>query len=44
MPLLAVVDVTNKKLIKFAESFGWVVKGQMVLNNGNKAFIYASQA
>ena len=44
MPLLAVVDVTNKKLTKFAESFGWVIKGQMVLNNGNKALIYASQA
>jgi hypothetical protein len=44
MPLLAVVDVTNNKLTKFAESFGWVVKGQMVLNNGNKALIYASQA
>ena len=44
MPLLAVVDVTNKKLTKFAESFGWVVKGQMVLNNGSKALIYASQA
>ena len=44
MPLLAVVDETNQKLIKFAESFGWVVKGQMMLNNGNKAFIYASQA
>jgi hypothetical protein len=44
MPLLAVVDVTNNKLTKFAQSFGWVVKGQMVLNNGNKALIYASQA
>ena len=44
MPLLAVVDVTNNKLTKFAESFGWVVKGQIVLNNGNKALIYASQA
>ena len=44
IPLLAVVDVTNKKLTKFAESFGWVVKGHTVLNNGNKAFIYASQA
>ncbi len=43
MPLLAVVDVTNNKLTKFAKSFGWVVKGQMVLNNGNKALIYASQ-
>lgn len=44
VPLVAAVDETNAKLIKFAETFGWTVQGQLMLNNGNKAFIYASQA
>ena len=43
MPLLAIVDVTNKKLIKFAESFGWVVQNKVFLNDGKEAYLYASR-
>lgn len=44
VPLLALITEDNKKLMKFAKTFNWKKTGkEIMLNNGQKAFIYASQ-
>ena len=43
IPLMALITEDNHKLAKFAKTFNWQSKGQIMLNNGSKGFIYASQ-
>lgn len=43
IPLIALITEDNLKLKKFAESFNWKEIKQIMLTNGSKAFIYASQ-
>ena len=43
-PIVALVREDDIKLIKFAQSNGWLEKCQIVLLDGSKAFIYASKA
>lgn len=43
IPLIALVTEDNLKLKKFAKSFNWKEIREIMLNNGTKAFIYASQ-
>jgi hypothetical protein len=42
-PVAALIYENDTKLIKFAKSFGWIEKCQIVLVNGSKAYIYASK-
>lgn len=44
IPILALVREDDIKLARFAQSFGWLKKCQIVLLDGSKAFIYASKA
>ena len=43
-PIAALVREDDIKLAKFAQSFGWLEKCQIVLLDGSKAFIYVSKA
>ncbi|CAB4132822.1 hypothetical protein UFOVP249_44 [uncultured Caudovirales phage] len=43
VPLFALIEETNTKLLKFAISNKWEKRGQQLLNNGSNAFIYASK-
>jgi hypothetical protein len=43
-PIVALVREDDIKLAKFAQSFGWLEKCQIVLLDGSKASIYASKA
>jgi hypothetical protein len=43
-PVLALIREEDTKLKKFAESFGWIEKCQIVLVDGSRAYIYASKA
>lgn len=43
-PIVALVKQDDIKLAKFAQSFGWLEKCQVVLLDGSKAFVYASKA
>lgn len=43
VPLMALITEDNKKLKKFAECFKWHQKGQIMLNNGSKGYIYTSE-
>ena len=40
MPLLALIEASNKKLMKFAELIGMKEDQELIANNGEKAFIY----
>jgi hypothetical protein len=42
VPLMALIKEDNHKLTKFAKTFNWQSKGQIMLNDGSKGFIYAS--
>lgn len=42
-PIAALVREDDIKLAKFAQSFGWLEKCQIVLLDGSKAFIYVSK-
>jgi hypothetical protein len=42
VPLFALIEENNSKLLKFAQTVHWHEKAQRILNNGAKAFIYAS--
>jgi hypothetical protein len=39
--VLALVREDNTKLMKFAKSFDWHMKGQTMLKDGTKAYIYS---
>ena len=41
-PIVALVREDDIKLLRFAKSFGWLEKCQIVLLDGSKAFIYVS--
>ena len=41
-PIAALVREDDIKLARFARSFGWLEKCQIVLLDGSKAFIYVS--
>lgn len=41
-PIVALVREDDIKLLRFARSFGWLEKCQIVLLDGSKAFIYVS--
>jgi len=43
-PIAALVREDDIKLARFARSFGWLEKCQIVLLDGSKAFIYVSKA
>jgi hypothetical protein len=43
VPLMALIKEDNHKLTKFAKTFNWQSKGQIMLNDGSKGFIYASK-
>ena len=43
VPLMALITEDNHKLAKFAKTFNWQQKGQIMLNDGSKGFIYASK-
>lgn len=43
VPLVALIKEDNHKLAKFAKTFNWQLKGQLMLNDGSKGFIYASK-
>jgi len=43
VPLMALIKEDNQKLAKFAKTFNWQSKGQIMLNDGSKGFIYASK-
>ena len=43
VPLFALIEESNVKLLKFAITNHWEERGQRILNNGSKAFIYASK-
>lgn len=43
IPLMALIKEDNHKLAKFAKTFNWQQKGQIMLNDGSKGFIYASK-
>lgn len=43
VPLMALIKEDNHKLAKFAKTFNWHSKGQIMLNDGSKGFIYASK-
>jgi hypothetical protein len=43
VPLMALITEDNHKLAKFAKVLNWQSKGQIMLNNGSKGFIYASK-
>jgi hypothetical protein len=40
---MALIKEDNHKLTKFAKTFNWQSKGQIMLNDGSKGFIYASK-
>lgn len=40
MPLLALIEASNKKLMKFAELIGMKEDQELIAGNGEKAFIY----
>ena len=42
-PVAALIREDDTKLKRFAESFGWIEKCQIVLVDGSKAYIYASK-
>jgi len=42
-PIAALIREDDTKLIRFAKSFGWIEKCQIVLVDGSKAYIYASK-
>lgn len=42
-PVAALIREDDTKLIRFAKSFGWIEKCQIVLVDGSKAYIYASK-
>ena len=42
-PIVALVREDDIKLARFAQSFGWLEKCQIVLLDGSKAFIYVSK-
>jgi hypothetical protein len=42
-PVAAMIREEDTKLKRFAESFGWIEKCQIVLIDGSKAYIYASK-
>lgn len=41
--VLALIKESDTKLRKFADSFGWFEKCQIVLIDGSRAYIYASK-
>ena len=43
VPLMALITEDNHKLAKFAKTFNWQSKGQIMLKDGSKGFIYASK-
>jgi hypothetical protein len=42
-PVAALIREDDTKLIRFAKSFGWIEKCQIILVDGSKAYIYASR-
>lgn len=38
--LVSLIEKQNTKLVKFAETTGWVKDSEIVLNNGESAYIY----
>lgn len=43
VPIMALIKEDNHKLTKFAKTVNWKAKGQIMLNDGSKGFIYASK-
>ena len=43
-PITALIRKDNLKLKRFAELFGWIEQGQIVLKDGSEAYIYVSKA
>ncbi len=41
LPIKALVEESNKKLAKFGRVTNWEIEKQIVLNNGNTAYIYS---
>ena len=39
--VLALIKEDNKKLIKFAKSFNWQEKGQIMLKDGTNGYLYS---